>query len=77
MIPMQPDPMPEGSTLVKFADKQPQYHTLPAAYVPNERIIVTEWEPSAEELDRLFRGGRVKVTVLLCGQHLQPFRVEA
>lgn len=59
MNPVEPT-LHEGAHLVVFAKDQPEYVPLPAS-VDVEGVVMTEWEPTAEELDRLLCGGRVRL----------------
>lgn len=74
MIPMKPA-APTGWRMVEFAKDQPEYHTLPAAVSP-EGVVLTEWEPSAEELHQLCTGGRVRLWVYTFGRGLQPVAID-
>lgn len=76
MNPVEPSPPPEGATLVVFAKDQPQYLPLPAYRTP-DGVVLTEWEPTAEELQRILLGGRVRIWIYTFGRPLQPIRVEA
>ncbi|MCR4301807.1 MAG: hypothetical protein NUV51_09370 [Sulfuricaulis sp.] len=74
MTPVQPE-IQEGAELVIFAANQPQYVPLPAS-VDEAGTVMTEWEPTAEELTRLMCGGRVRLWVLTFGHPLQPVALE-
>ena len=75
MTPVEPMYVPDGAKRTIYAKDQPQYRPLPATVSP-EGIVVTEWEPTPEELDALLTGGRVRVLLHTFNQPLQPFRVE-
>lgn len=75
MTPVEPT-VHAGATLVVFAQDQPQYVPLPASVDP-EGLVMTEWEPTAEELDRLLCGGRIRLWVHTFGEPLQPISLEA
>ena len=75
MTPVEPA-LHDGARLVVFAKDQPQYIPLPAS-VDKEGVVMTEWEPTADELDRLLSGGRIRLWVHTCGHPLQPVLVEA
>lgn len=75
MTPVEPS-IHEGAKLVTFAKDQPQYIPLPAS-VDAHGVVMTEWEPTEEELDRLLSGGRIRLWVHTFGNPLQPVRVEA
>ncbi len=74
MTPVEPLPH-AGAKIVTFAKNQPQYHPLPAS-IDDKGIVMTEWEPSAEELDKLLSGGRVRLWVYTFNNPLQPVMVE-
>lgn len=76
MTPVTPVTLPPGATLVIFAKDQPEYFPLPAALHP-DGLVMTEWEPSAAELDALLSGGRIRIWLHTHGHPLQPFSVEA
>lgn len=75
MTPVEPTHF-EGSKLVIYAKDQPEYIPLPAMVNP-EGLVMTEWEPSAEELERLLCGGRIRLWVHTFGRPLQPVNIEA
>lgn len=62
MIPVEPV-LHEGGKLIKFAEHQPEYVTLPAS-VDAHGTVMTEWELTAEELDKLCRGGRLRLWIM-------------
>lgn len=74
MTPVEPT-IADGATFVVFAKDQPQYLPLPAS-VDAHGVVMTEWEPTAEELERLFLGGRVRLWIHTFHQPLQPVRLE-
>jgi hypothetical protein len=45
-----------------FAKNQPPYLPLPAS-VDEAGMVMTEWQPTAADLDRLLCGGRVRLWV--------------
>jgi hypothetical protein len=65
----------DGWHTVVFAKDQPEYNPLPAVR-NSEGDVITDWEPSRDELVRLLLGGRVRLTVLTFGHPLQPVRLE-
>ena len=75
MTPVKPT-LHDGARLVVFAKDQPQYIPLPAS-VDGDGVVMTEWELTAEELTRLFTGGRIRLWVRTFGQPLQPVSLEA
>jgi len=64
---------------VTFAKDQPPYTPLPASVDP-EGNVMTEWEPSAEDLATLLNGGRVRIwlmgTGVQLGRPMTPIAVE-
>jgi hypothetical protein len=74
MIPVTPAEIPD-TRLVVFAKDQPQYLPLPVR-IAVDGTVVTEWEPTAEELALLVNGGRVRLTVLTFNNPLQPVRLD-
>lgn len=84
---MRPVEIPEGevgalrshyraaSVRVVLGEGQPQYEPLPAVALEDEdRSIpmVTDWRPSAAELEALNRGFAVRLTQLTFGRPFQP-----
>lgn len=74
MIPVKPT-LHDGAKLVVFAKDQPEYIPLPAS-IDSSGLVMTEWEPTAEELDKLFTGGRIRLWIHTFGNPLQPVRIE-
>lgn len=82
-----PSSMLENGVLIVFGKDQPEYLPLPASVDPHG-LVMTEWEPSADELQALFTGGRVRLfmwkglqhTCAKCGHHnpalLTPVKLE-
>ena len=64
-----------GARLVTFAEDQPEYQALPAS-VDGEGLVMTEWELTSDELERIVRGGRVRLWVYTFGRALQPVQLE-
>lgn len=75
MNPVEPSVIPEGSKRVVFAKDQPQYKKLPAT-ISVDGVVITYWEPTAEELQALFIGGQVRIMIHTFNQPLQPIKVE-
>ena len=76
VTPVEPALAP-GFDVVRFAEHQPEYVTLPALVSRDEqRGVVTEWELTLDERGALFAGGRIRITILTFGQPLQPIAVE-
>jgi hypothetical protein len=89
MTPVEPTQLHEGGHLVVFAKDQPEYKPLPASVDANG-LVMTEWEPTAEELQMLLMGGRIRLWVhhafggIQCGRCgtmvpklLSPIQIEA
>lgn len=74
MTPVEPT-LHDGAQLVIFAKDQPEYDPLPAS-VDARGVVMTEWEPTAEELDRLLSGGRIRLWVHTFRQPLQPLSID-
>lgn len=75
MTPVEPLAIPDGARLVVFAKDQPQYIPLPAS-VDASGLVMTEWEPTADELEALLTGGRIRIWLHTFNQPLQPLSVE-
>jgi hypothetical protein len=58
------DPEPR---YVEFAKDQAEYQTLPALLFLDGKVL-TEWQPTEEERERLLRGENVRLWVWLHGQ---------
>jgi len=72
MNPVEPT-IHEGAVLVVFAKNQPEYTPLPAS-VDGSGCVMTEWEPTEEELACLFVGGRIRLWIHGTGvQKGRPF----
>jgi hypothetical protein len=75
MRPVEPQSaLPEGFTRCIFAKDQPEYFPLPAVISP-DGVVMTEWEPTAEELECLFTGGHLRIWLHTFGKPLQPISV--
>lgn len=59
---------------VVFAKDQPEYVPLPAMKVPNDPqgLIITKWQLSPEELERVKETGTIHLSMLTFNQPLQP-----
>jgi len=75
MTPVEPTVLHEGARLVVFAKDQPEYLPLPAS-VDASGLVMTEWEPTADELDALLSGGRIRIWLYTFNHPLQPIQVE-
>ena len=65
----------DGANIV-YGAKQPEYIPLPAEYRGGKSgEILTCWELSPEELQRIQETGKIWVGVLTFGQPLQPLYV--
>ena len=68
MNPVQP-PLHQDAHLVVYGSSQPEYLPLPAS-VDNAGLVMTEWEPTADELGALFKGGRVRLWIWKGNAHV-------
>lgn len=59
---------------VVFAKDQPEYIPLPAMKVPNDPQghVITKWQLSPEELERVKETGTIHLSMLTFNQPLQP-----
>lgn len=67
--------VPLGFARVRFAEDQPEYNILPGAR-DAEGTVITEWQPTAEELAALLAGGHVRLTIMTFNLPLQPVLLE-
>lgn len=74
MKPITPTPH-EGAVLIVLGADQPQYDPLPCARSA-DGLILTEWEFSAEDLEKIFSGGRLRMWTHTFGTPFQPVSVE-
>lgn len=87
MKPIEPTVLHEGGKLVVFAKDQEyvdkegvvrKYIPLPAS-VDDHGLVMTEWEPTPQELERLLIGGHIRLwlwTKVHEGQALTPLKLE-
>lgn len=68
-------PLVDGQVVI-FAKDQPEYFPLPAVVSPDGTMVTTEWELSAEELQRVLEGGRIRLRLWTFGHPLQPVLIE-
>lgn len=65
--------------IIVYAKDQPPYVPLPAS-VDKDGTIMTDWEPTAEELAALMRGGKVRLWILYTkvhkGEPMNPLALE-
>jgi hypothetical protein len=66
--------MPGGQYVVLGAH-QPGYIPLPAVMAP-DGLVLTEWEPTAEELAAIIEGGRLRLWVSTFGRGFPPVALE-
>lgn len=81
MTPVEPM-LSENDRLVVWAEEQPQYIPLHSSVDP-DGMVTTIWEPTADELECLMFGGRIRLCVhtfdpLLGepGHYLQPVSLD-
>jgi hypothetical protein len=57
-----------------IAKSQPEYMPLPAMKIPNDPqgLIITKWQLSPEELERVKETGTIHLSMLTFNQPLQP-----
>lgn len=65
MKPVCPIAPHEGAKLITFAEDQPEYTPLTAS-VDTNGVVMSEWEPTAEELDSLLAGARIRLWMHTC-----------
>jgi hypothetical protein len=80
MTPVTP-PLHEGAELrVYGAQQTDRYIPLPAS-VDADGTVMTEWQPSAEDLATLLNGGHIRLWLLYTGvkrgEPLTPIAIEA
>ena len=75
MTPIEPIAVHEGAKRVVFAANQPEYFPLPASVSP-DGVVMTEWALTADELDRLLCGGRVRIWLHTFNKPRQPLSIE-
>ena len=75
MTPVETAAVPPGATAVVLAKDQPEYAELPAV-VYEDGLVMTEWELSADDLNRLCCGGRIRIWLHTFSQPVQPLSVE-
>lgn len=66
---MKPANFPEQNVI--YAENQPQYTPLPA-FKTDEGEVITAWDLSDDELDKIQRTGRIYLSQLTFNQDLQP-----
>jgi hypothetical protein len=74
MKPLTP-PAYEGTRGVMYAKNQPQYDPLPARLFP-DGCVLTEWQPTAEELARILDGKPIRLWCWTFNRPLQPVALE-
>ncbi len=78
MNPVEPS-LHQGAVLIEFAKDQPPYMTLPASVDVNGTVM-TEWEFTAEELQKVLTGGKIRLWVMFTKVHegipISPLRLE-
>jgi hypothetical protein len=66
--------LPAGTCEVVYAEDQPQYHPLPSLRTPDGRVV-SQWLPTAEELDALMRGQPLTLVIHTFNEPLQPIQL--
>lgn len=72
---VEPEKLHEGGTRVVLGIGQDEYLPLVAS-MSVDGMVMTEWEPSAEDLARLLDGGRVRIWLQTFGHGFPPINVE-
>lgn len=70
--------LPEGVETIEVViakDQTDKYIPLPSLQVPNDGLVITQWEPNADELDAILRGQPIMIA-LYCGRTFPPLRIE-
>lgn len=71
MMPVRP--REDGGKRVTWGATQPDVESLPSTVSADHKsIVTTEWEMTAEEMQLLMEGGRVRLMVWTFGHPLQP-----
>lgn len=74
MIPVIPT-LHVGAHLMMIVEEQEDFQTLPASVGP-DGLVMSEWQPTPEELSHLIMGGRVRLWQQTCGEPMQPINLE-
>lgn len=74
MTPIEQFPL-EGTRPVVFAKDQPEYDPLPALAYPDGKIL-TEWEFTDEERQKIARGENLRLWIWTFGKPLQPIALD-
>jgi hypothetical protein len=72
MTPLDPEPR-SGFRLVKIAEHQPEYETLPANI--NGTSVETKWKLTWSERLQCIFSGNIYLTIMNFGAPLQPIRM--
>jgi hypothetical protein len=70
MLPRDPE-KPYGADLVRIAENQPEFLTLPARYTRDGEVY-TMWEFTDAEKEAIANGARLHIRVLTFGRLFQP-----
>jgi hypothetical protein len=66
--------LPPGTRDVKIAEHQPEYLTLPSLVTPDGRVV-SQWQPTPNDLLLLNTGVPVTLVLHTFGQPLQPIQM--
>jgi len=66
--------LPSNTVALTYAKDQPEYLPLPCLRTEDGRVI-TQWEPTAEELDWLCKGQPITIVIHTFNDNLQPVQV--
>lgn len=75
MKPVVPERGPEGAQFFEIGLGQQEYQVLPG-YRDADGLVMTEWEPSAEDRAAIAAGGRVRLWTHTFGGRFQPVQME-
>lgn len=64
-----------GARAAVFGAGRTDVDALPGA-VDDAGLVLSEWEPSAEDLERILSGARIRLFVWTAGKPLQPVCVD-
>ena len=67
----------ETARLVVLEAELMPHEPLTASYSKEDQLIMTEWEPSREDIIRFVNGGRIRVWMTPTGCGVTPLMLEA
>lgn len=66
-----------GVTKMILAEHQPQYEPMPCLCYTRDGYVLTEWELTPEERDKIAAGGRLRLFTYTFGTPFQPVQLVA